>query len=200
MRTNEGGIFTPLIFLEDYMDINLYHISTDYLNYLRAFDERIPYNKEGGRPFVGIVLRINDTMYFAPMHSSKPKYLTMRPHLDFFKLADGKLGIINLNNMIPVPPDQVTPIIFAEIENEKYRALLIRQYSIIERNKKMIQSNALKTYVYSQNSASPLHRRCLNFPMMEVAAEQYHAFLKKQSRKVIPVPEKRYEKESEWER
>ena len=118
------------------MDINLYHINNDYLNYLRAFDDRIPYNKIGGRPFVGIVLRINDTVYFAPMHSPKPKYLSMRPNLDFFKLADGKLGIINLNNMIPVPSDQVTPIIFAEIEDEKYRALLIRQYSIIDRNKK----------------------------------------------------------------
>ena len=151
-------------------------------------------------PFVGIVLRINDTVYFAPMHSPKPKYLSMRPNLDFFKLADGKLGIINLNNMIPVPSDQVTPIIFAEIEDEKYRALLIRQYSIIDRNKKRIQSNALKTYVYSQNLDSSLHQRCLDFPMMEVAAEQYHTFLMKQSRKVTPVQKKYYEKESEWER
>ena len=186
--------------IRDYMDINLYHINNDYLNYLRAFDDRILYNKIGGRPYVGIVLRINDTMYFAPMHSPKPKYLAMRPNLDFYKLADGKLGIINLNNMIPVPADQVTPIIFAEIEDEKYRALLIKQYSIIDRNKKRIQSNALKTYVYSQNPDSTLHRRCLDYPMMEVACEQYHAFLMKQSRKVTPVTEKRYDKENEWER
>lgn len=91
-------------------------------------------------------------------------------------------------------------IIFAEIEDEKYRALLIRQYSIIDRNKKRIQSNALKTYVYSQNPDSSLHQRCLDFPMMEVAAEQYHTFLMKQSRKVTPVQKKYYEKESEWER
>jgi len=52
-------------------------VDSKYCNYLRKYDSRVMYNKEKKelRPFIGILFKINDVEYFAPLTSPKQKHL-----------------------------------------------------------------------------------------------------------------------------
>ena len=54
---------------------------------------------------VGVLFKIDSKEYFAPLSSPKPKHLKMKNYVDFFKIDNGLLGVINFNNMIPVNKD-----------------------------------------------------------------------------------------------
>ena len=49
-------------------------LDTEYCNYLRKFDNKVPYNynEKELRPFVGVLFEVNDCKYFAPLSSPKP--------------------------------------------------------------------------------------------------------------------------------
>lgn len=40
--------------------------------------------------------------YYAPLSSPKAKHINLKNTLDIIKIADGKYGVVNFNNMIPV--------------------------------------------------------------------------------------------------
>lgn len=48
----------------------------------------------------------------------------MNNRVDIFKLNDGELGVINLNNMIPVLEDYLLDFNIEKIEDINYRILL----------------------------------------------------------------------------
>lgn len=73
--------------------------------------ERRSMNK---RKYIGIVMEINDVKYFAPMSSYKDKHKKMQETVDLIKIKD--YAVINLNNMIPVPCEQILEI---DINKEK---------------------------------------------------------------------------------
>ena len=52
----------------------LVRLDTDYCNYLRKYDDKVPYNhgKKELRPFIGVLFNIGRLMYFAPLSSPKP--------------------------------------------------------------------------------------------------------------------------------
>ena len=79
----------------------LVRLYTDYCNYLRKFDEKVPYNynEKELRPFIGVLFTIDSLMYFAPLSSPKPKHQKLKSKLDFLKIDNGKLGVINFNNI-----------------------------------------------------------------------------------------------------
>ncbi len=85
-------------------NLKLVIIDTDYCNYLRTFDSKVAYNygKKDTRPFIGVLFNIGKLEYFAPLYSPKPKHMSMKNTMDFFKIDNGQLGAINFNNMIPV--------------------------------------------------------------------------------------------------
>lgn len=88
--------------------LKLYKISENYIEFLRKTDPvNVKYNKNQRRSYIGIVLELNQILYFAPLSSPKPKHLKMKTSLDFIKIENGKLGAINLNNMIPAPPKAI---------------------------------------------------------------------------------------------
>ncbi len=82
----------------------LVRLDSDYCDYLRTFDKKVPYNynKKKLRPFVGVLFEIDECKYFAPLSNPKNKHRIMKPTLDFLKIDYGKLGAINFNNMLPV--------------------------------------------------------------------------------------------------
>lgn len=84
--------------------ILLVRIDSKYCDYLRKFDDKVPYNydKKQLRPFVGVLFKVNNCSYFAPLSSPKPKHIKLKNKLDFLKIDDDKLGAINFNNMLPV--------------------------------------------------------------------------------------------------
>ena len=87
-------------------NLKFYTIDTEYIKYLRNIDNRVAdtsiENKKEKRKFIGILLKIDNKNYLAPLSSKKEKFLKMKNSIDFIKINSGLEGAINLNNMIPV--------------------------------------------------------------------------------------------------
>lgn len=164
-----------------YFNLIIVRINSDYCNYLRNFDFRVPYNKEQAnmRPFVGILFNIQDKEYFAPLSSPKSKHLKMRNTLDFIRIDEGKYGAINFNNMIPIKRDCYEIINLNEKCNSKkekqYQDLLINQYTWLNINMRLVKNKAANLYkLYMENKlASNIKKRCCNYPLLEEKCDLY---------------------------
>ena len=132
--------------------LKIYYIDSNYIDYLRKFDKRVAYNKSRSRPYVGVVYTFNNQTYFAPLSSPKPKHLTMNKNaLDIFKINDGELGIVNINNMIPSPISCLTealPRIRRRLSN--YQTSKVDDY-INESNKESHFQELLFKYIDDKN-------------------------------------------------
>lgn len=121
--------------------LNFYIVNNNYINYLSKFDKHVANNKDEKRPYIGVVLIVEDHYYFAPMFSPKQKHKTYKDNLSFFKIINEKnknnLGMIKFSNMIPVPQKDVY-LLDVEDRSYGYKRLLSEQYSYINRtvNKK----------------------------------------------------------------
>ena len=63
-------------------------VDYEYCNYLRKFDERVPYNSgnKRNRPFIGILFNVGNIEYFTPLSSPKEKHKNMKNTIDFIKI------------------------------------------------------------------------------------------------------------------
>ena len=166
------------------MNLSFYNIDINYCEFLRKYDKNVPFttdNKEN-RPFIGIILKINDITYYAPLTSPKEKHLTMNNQIDFIKIDNGKLGAINLNNMIPVNKENIKKINFNLITNSQYKELLIDQLNWCNKpkNKDTIINRASRLYkfLYTNNS-NKLKNRCCDFKKLEEISKLYNKNLHK---------------------
>lgn len=122
--------------------LNFYIIDDNYINYLSQYDKHIAYNKNQKRPYIGVVVVIEEHYYFAPLFSPKQKHKTYKNNLTFFKIVNIKtkkeLGIIRFSDMIPVPKECVSLL---DIKNKSYtyKRLLSEQYSYINIPKNRIK-------------------------------------------------------------
>ena len=98
-----------------------YALNKEYVNYLKKYDDIVPNIDYAGKMkcFLGVLLKSNKGMeYFAPLTSYKPKFITMNNDIDFFKIVgtQGKIyGAIDINNMIPVPKNEYTEVLYENI-------------------------------------------------------------------------------------
>ena len=153
--------------------MELYTINENYINYLRQFSKNVRYNKNESRPYVGVVLKVNEYDYFVPLGSPKPKHLTMKETTDFIKLDSGKLGILNINNMIPVPLEYVKLINFQNFD-KYYSKLLLEQKRWLERNETLIKNKSKKLYTLITTKENTIfHKRSNNFKLLEEKALEY---------------------------
>ena len=162
-------------------ELKLVKINSDYCDYLRKFDSKVPYNfdKKDNRPFVGALLEVNNCMYFAPLSSPKPKHLKMRNNLDFFKIDNGKLGAVNFNNMLPVLEKNIELINLEnsdkKIKEKKYKKLLQEQIYWLNRNSEKLYKKAEKIYFDYKNNVLPpsIKNRCCDFILLEEKCYKY---------------------------
>jgi len=161
--------------------IRLYYVKNSYISYLRKFEPKVLFNKAENRPYVGVLFKVNDIDYYLPLASPKPKYATMGNSKDFHKIAGGKYGAINFNNMIPVP---VTELVEIAINNEpdiSYRSLLQNQLRVLNSMKDILHKKATDIYALFVSERVPtpydenVKRRCCNFPMLEQKMQEYNA-------------------------
>lgn len=156
-------------------------VDVHYCDYLRQFDHKVPYNygEKESRPFVGILFKVDECMYFAPLSSPKPKHLKIKSNLDFLKLDSGKLGAINFNNMIPVSKRNITELDLDKIcttKSEKnYIKLLKEQLFWLNRNNKKLYGRSKKLYdKYIDGTLDPhIAKRCCNFVLLEDKCKEY---------------------------
>jgi len=157
--------------------VNLYKADTDYYNYLQYYEPKISYveNKKENRPFVGIVLCVNDKNFFAPLTSPKKKHIYMGEQEDFIKINQGRLGGINLNNMLPIPKRHLLKIEIDEIKDIKYKNIINNQVVWLNINQKKIQNKAKELYylVTTKAATKDLIDRCCDFKLLEKKCAEY---------------------------
>ena len=168
----------------DNMDnrLQLVRLDTDYCNYLREYDNKVPYNykEKELRPFVGVLFRIDNLMYFAPLSSPKPKHLKLKTKLDFLKIDNGKLGAINFNNMLPVTQNNIIKLDLDKEcltkSEEKYTKLLKEQIYWLNRNDDKLYGRSKKLYdKYINGTLDPnTAKRCCNFKLLEEKCKEYN--------------------------
>lgn len=155
--------------------LKLYYISDEYINYLRKYDEKVPYNKSKTRPFIGVVYTFNNINYFAPLASPKIKHLKMSNRvIDIWKIDGGKLGIINFNNMLPSPIEVLSEVL-PTIKDKKYKILLENQISSINTDRDVLIKK-IKRFQdkYRKNQLDiNVKNRCCNFDLLEEKCNEY---------------------------
>ena len=135
-----------------YKRLQIVKINSEYCNYLRKFDNKVPYNAgtKELRPFIGVLFSIERQEYFAPLSSPKVKHKTLKNTLDLIKIDKGNYGVINFNNMIPVTKDDYEIFDLNKKSNDKKEIfrieLLKNQLRWLTTNRKEIytKSNYLK--------------------------------------------------------
>lgn len=160
----------------------LVRIDSDYCDYLRKYDKRVPYNfkQKDLRPFVGVLFTVDNYKYFVPLSSPKQKHLKMKNKLDFLKIDDVKLGAINFNNMLPVNDKNVILLDlnakFVSVEKQQYYKLLKKQIFWLNRNSDKLYSQSKKLYLkYLDNTLAPsIFARCCDFKLLETKCEEYN--------------------------
>lgn len=163
------------------MKLKIYILKENYVNYLRNSDNRVPDNKSQTRPYIGIILKQDDFDYFSPLSSPKEKHKSMKNRMDFIKIDDGKLGIINLNNSVPVVDNELILLdIYAlknsgNINDRKYGILCQEQIIWCDNNFERIEKNFKKLYQLKTSNRLPqsISDRCCNFRLLEEKAVKY---------------------------
>ena len=165
--------------------MKFYYVNSDYVQYLKQVDPKNVQNNyentKNQKPYLGIVLSVNNKNYFAPLSSDKNlKYKNIKDtNPTVFKLItknDNYLGVVKLNNMIPVNKSELYEITKDDLlkKDSKYQNLLNTQRIVINHNVAGIQQKADLLYklvvenkneFYSQVSAKflELEKACDNY-------------------------------------
>lgn len=166
-----------------------YIANKEYVNYLRQFDEKvenIDYNTKL-KPYIGILVTINEFNYYVPISSAKEKHYKIREGMDFIKIMKDSniIGVLNLNNMIPISDKNVKVLKYKEIENyrdfdsDKQRTLYISflsfELNLINDKMEKIKKSAMKLYNERiNNPTSNVSKRCCNFQLLEQKCIEYN--------------------------
>lgn len=141
-------------------------IDTEYVDYLRdaCGIQNVLDNKETSRfkrPYIGIVLQVDDYKYYVPLSSPKNNdYIYVngrktirRDVIPIIRLIveseNGELelkGKLKFSSMIPVPDNVITYYDISQETNEDYRMLLEKEYEFIKSNQDKIKRNARVLY------------------------------------------------------
>lgn len=136
-------------------EYGFYTINSDYLKYLNQIDPEVYYNpsyKTSTKPFIGIILMVENTNYFVPITSAKEKHKKWKnvsdEHFIIYEIIDKSisidgdiykyysekekmhlLAVLDIKKMIPVPEDQYERIEFNNLKDSRYRDLFRKEYA-----------------------------------------------------------------------
>ena len=177
------------------MQLNLYSISDEYVDYLRKFDNRVYDNKEEirvhTRKYLGIVLSINSFNYYIPFSSpkdtdyyDKEKNQVRKSVVPIIRMTEkdkdgiSKLyGTLRVSNMIPVPITEITPYFVKDEQDINYKNLILSEIRFIRKNTNMIVKNANVLYRQKENNLDISYvKNSLDFKLLE---EKCLEFVKK---------------------
>ena len=87
----------------------------------------------------------------------------------------GRLGGINLNNMMPIPKSCLNKINIKDIRNYKYKNMMKMQIKWIEQNHLRIQNRARNLYylIMHKNTTDALLERCCDFKLLERKCDEF---------------------------
>ena len=138
--------------------MKFYNIADEYINFLRTFDSKVSENKQESRPYIGVVIEIEEMKYYAPFTSPKAKHRKMKNGKDFRKIQGGEYGAI-----------------------KKYRRLLQNQYRAIRADSEEIIKTAarLRKLVMTGDENlttfdKRIKERCCNLKIIEQVYTQFN--------------------------
>lgn len=155
-------------------NLKIYKVEDKYIRYLHSIDEKVQYNKNAKRPYVGVVFSFGGFKYFVPMESPKPNHSKIKSGRHILKLKNGEYGLLGFNNMIPVHKDALIGFDIAKESDEKYRKLLQNQIRICNRMKADILDHAQKTYFGVASGNEFLVNVSCDFKKLEKASKKYN--------------------------
>ena len=176
----------------------IYNIDVGYLKYLHDnVDSEVYYSstKYEKKPFLGLVVGIGTYTYFIPFTSCKEKHKSWnnvaQDHYVIYEVVEKDrlsenaiyapmndnmakhiLAVLDLKKMIPVPKGQYSMIDFSEMKDNKYKALLIKEYRFCQGIQDGILQKVHKIYDY-QKSTRNVRRFYCNFEALEKGCEEY---------------------------
>ena len=159
-----------------------------YIRDLSKADDKImsvsPQEHKENRPFVGIIVVLENKKYCIPLTSPKEKHKKMKNDVDFSKILDKNqniIGALNFNNMIPVSYTLITPIDITPKRSDMpkesiYKTLLNNQLDWCNDNYDNITKKANKLYEFvtkTPEKSYNLVRRCCDFQKLEKVLEKW---------------------------
>ena len=162
--------------------IKIVKVDSNYCNFLRVFDSKVPYNegRKELRPFIGVLFYIKGCEYYAPLTSPKDKHKKIKSSLDFIKIQNGDYGAINLNNMIPVTKKNYTLFDLnkktSDSKEKKHIELMRNQMIWLSKHKIKLYNQSKILYELYLNNELPydMKARCCNFPLLEEKCRDYN--------------------------
>lgn len=178
------------LFFGEFIELDWFVVDKEYIKYLLQFDSKVGFVEYGEKLklHIGIVISINSIDYYVPISSAKPKHEKMSNSLDFHKIQDENTNylyaVINLNNMIPVPSNQIQQLKYntiqnfrdfsSDLEKTNYIYLLQKEKKIIDKLEDVLKDKARRLYDKVTNFPdSKLACRCCNFAMLEQRSKEY---------------------------
>ena len=165
---------------------NLYliRVKQEYIKYLKQFDSNVQdnSNQKKNKPYLGVLLQRGEQKYFVPLSSPKAKHekfieldLQNKLPIDVFLIKEIKsnklIGILNINNMIPVIDEVIECF---NIKLDKDFSLLQKEYIYCIKNQQSIVKKANTVYdLVTKHKKKSLIRRSCNFKLLEEKSALY---------------------------
>ncbi len=175
----------------EYLD--LYSIDLKYIRDLSKADQHVmsvsPQIGKETRPFVGVVVVMDSKQYCIPLTSPKAKFEN-KSQVDFIKIFDEHsknsqgapklIGVLNINNMIPVNESVIQKINLSYSPNDDYSSklrkdLMQKEIRWCRNNIETIHNRANKVYklvTQTPEKNRSLTARCLDFLKLEKVLEK----------------------------
>lgn len=165
------------------MELKIYKVDKNYIDQLHNnVDSKVEFHHGAKqKPYLGIILKIQNFNYFVPFSSPKNKHAQMEENLSLIKLYDpdnqnNLLAVLNINNMIPIPPKCFSVMDFSKITDIRYKTLLEKEYEVCKIKRDTIKNNAKRLYsICTSNSTAyrGLKNMSVNFKNLEAFCINY---------------------------
>ncbi len=175
-----------------------YTVNPDYLEYLNKIDSEVYYDiayRNSIKPFVGIIVGIENYNYFIPLSSSKEKHKNWRnvsnEHFLIYEIIDNHitingdiykyysaeekmhiLSILDIKKMIPVPSGCYEKIEFNQLIDYRYKDLFEKEYAFCLSIKEKVLKKAENLYK-KQKETGIIRRANCDFNKLESAMKEW---------------------------
>ena len=183
----------------NFSNFGLYRIDINYIKYLHSIDDQVFYDSYPGykrKPYLGIIVNLNDYEYCIPLTSAKVRQLgwanisehnyiiyenvdlsVIKPDDVYMQIGSSSvckklLSVLEIRKMIPVDASLYTFIDFSQEADIAYKALLEKEYRFLLPFKEDILKKA--NVLHGKQKTSGVIKTCYcTFSKLEQAYEKY---------------------------
>ncbi|RHR31224.1 type III toxin-antitoxin system ToxN/AbiQ family toxin [Clostridium sp. AF19-22AC] len=161
--------------------MDFYRINEEYTRFLQRYEKekrgvtKVPNTWYTGRNkfAFGAVMQVNNMNYYVSVSSFDKKQeanILIRVPGDEKEVK----GSLRFNYMVPVPDECLEKLVIKDVEDEKYRLLLNKEYQFCMHNAEKIQKKANKIYaMVTSNRKQILTNNSCAFHILEDGCREY---------------------------